>query len=237
MYAIARRHGLRVLEDAAQSIGASCDGTRVGAGGDLVAISFQANKNLTTAEGGCLVMNDAAEARRCELWRLQGVERFADGTMDATLPGGKYNMTDVAARLGIGQLARLAEFTARRRALARRYLQVFDRALGCELPLADFEQSNCHMFQIVLPPTVDRGAFIHGMHAAGIGVGVHCQKADKGDSCELEDHGGLIAAIARIELEISSLDKQRQALKMAVDLQTTFGRHAGIVPRLAHPEE
>ncbi len=53
----------------------------IGAGGDLVAISFHANKNITTAEGGCLVLNDDAEARRCELWRLQGVERFADGEL------------------------------------------------------------------------------------------------------------------------------------------------------------
>jgi hypothetical protein len=173
LYAIARRHRLRVLEDAAQSIGASWAGSPIGATGDLVALSFHANKNITTAEGGCLVLNDAQEARRCELWRLQGVERFADGNLDATVPGGKHNMTDVAARLGLGQLARLAEFTARRRALARRYFQCFDASLGCELPLADFEHSNWHMFQIVLPDAVERAAFIREMHAVGIGVGVH----------------------------------------------------------------
>ena len=100
------------------------------------------------------------EARRCELWRLQGVERFADGELDATLPGGKYNLTDIAARIGLGQLARLEEFTARRHALARRYFECFDRSLGCELPLADFEHSNWHMFQIVLPRRSQRGAFI-----------------------------------------------------------------------------
>lgn len=173
LYALARRHGLRVLEDAAQSIGASWQGERIGATGDLVSISFHANKNITTAEGGCLVLNDAAEARRCELWRLQGVERFADGELDATLPGGKYNMTDVAARLGVGQLERLEEFTARRRALARLYFEHFDRSFGCELPLPDFTNSNWHMFQIVLPAQAARTHFIREMHAAGIGVGVH----------------------------------------------------------------
>lgn len=173
LYAIARRHRLRVLEDAAQSIGASSGAVRIGSSGDLVSFSFHAAKNITTAEGGCLVLNNAEEARRCELWRLQGVERFADGSLDATLPGGKFNMTDVAARLGLGQLARLAEFTARRRMLARHYFACFDTALGCELPPADFEQSNWHMFQVVLPPTIERGAFIAAMHAAGIGVGVH----------------------------------------------------------------
>ncbi len=140
LYAIAERHRLRVIEDAAQSMGASWQGQRIGASGDLVSISFHANKNLTTAEGGCLVLNDAEEARRCELWRLQGVERFANGELDATLPGGKHNLTDIAARIGLGQLPRLEEFTARRHALARRYFQCFDRSLGCELPLEDFAQ-------------------------------------------------------------------------------------------------
>ena len=103
-------------------------GERIGAIGDLVSISFHANKNITTAEGGCLVLNDEDEAQRCELWRLQGVERFPDGGLDATLPGGKYNLTDVAARIGLGQLTRLEQFTARRRALARRYFERFDRS-------------------------------------------------------------------------------------------------------------
>jgi hypothetical protein len=173
LYALAHRHGLRVLEDAAQSMGARWQGRLIGAFGDLVSISFHANKNITTAEGGCLVLNDAQEARQCELWRLQGVERFADGELDVSLPGGKHNLTDIAARIGIGQLERLEEFTTRRRALARLYFEHFDRSLGCELPLPDFVDGNWHMFQIVLPAQAGRAAFIREMHAAGIGVGVH----------------------------------------------------------------
>ena len=174
LYAIAERHGLRVIEDAAQSMGASWHGQRIGASGDLVSISFHANKNITTAEGGCLVLNDAEEARRCELWRLQGVERFADGELDATLPGGKHNMTDIAARIGLGQLARLEEFTARRHALARRYFQLF-RPLA-RLPAA---ARGFHAQQLAHVP--DRAAraqcsaarFIARCTRAGIGVGVH----------------------------------------------------------------
>jgi hypothetical protein len=173
LYAIASEHNLRVLEDAAQSMGSSWAGAPIGATGDLVSISFHANKNITTGEGGCLVLNDADEARRCELWRLQGVERFPDGSLDATLAGGKHNLTDIAACIGIGQLRRLEEFTARRRALARRYFERFDRSLGCQLPVEDFEHSNWHMFQIVLPAHIERADFIRAMHAAGIGIGVH----------------------------------------------------------------
>jgi dTDP-4-amino-4,6-dideoxygalactose transaminase len=173
LYDIARRHSLRVLEDAAQSMGATWQGARIGSTGDLVSISFHANKNITTTEGGCLVLNDEDEAHRCELWRLQGVQRSPDGSLDATVPGGKHNLTDVAARIGIGQLDRLDEFTARRRVLARLYFERFDRSLDCGLPLENFSDSNWHMFQIVLPPHVERGLFVQQMRAAGIGVGVH----------------------------------------------------------------
>jgi dTDP-4-amino-4,6-dideoxygalactose transaminase len=175
LYAIASAHRLRVVEDAAQSMGANWAGRMIGSCGDLVSISFHANKNITTAEGGCLVLNDETEARNCELWRLQGVERSGDSWdgMDVTLAGGKHNLTDIAACIGLGQLPHLTAFTARRRELAQRYFAGFDPALGCELPLADFKQCNWHMFQVLLPENVERNAFIAAMRTAGIGVGVH----------------------------------------------------------------
>src|SRR5437899_7559219 len=123
----------------------------IGCFGDLVAISFQANKNLTTAEGGCLVVNTEDEARLLEKLRLQGVTRFADGGMDVDVLGGKSNLTDIAAVIGLTQLPRLEGFNAKRRALAKHYFEHWDRNLGCELPPEDFEQSNWHMFQPLLP--------------------------------------------------------------------------------------
>ena len=176
LYAIAQRRSLRVIEDAAQSLGASWQGRQIGAGGDLVAFSFHANKNVTAAEGGALVVRDEAEARRLEKLRLQGVTRHPDGDMDVDVLGYKYNLTDVAAAMGLHQLRRLDEFTARRRTLARDYFERFDRTLGCALPPADFAQSNWHMFQVLLPLerlSLTRGAFIEAMKARGIGVGVH----------------------------------------------------------------
>ncbi len=176
LYDIARRRGLRVIEDAAQSMGASWHGRRIGSCGDLVAISFHANKNITTAEGGCLVLNDAAETDLCTRLRLQGVVRLPDGGQEVEIAGGKHNLTDIAARIGLGQLKHLEAFTARRRLLARRYFERFDTDSGCELPLADFANCNWHMFQVLLPLArmrIDRGAFIQAMHQRGIGVGVH----------------------------------------------------------------
>ena len=176
LYDIAKRNGLRVIEDAAQSMGASWGGRRIGSFGDLVAISFHANKNITTAEGGCLVLDDATETDLCTRLRLQGVVRLPDGGQEVEVAGGKHNLTDVAARIGLGQMKHLEAFNARRRALVRRYFERFDRDLGCELPLEDYANCNWHMFQILLPlerMRIDRGAFIQAMHQRGIGTGVH----------------------------------------------------------------
>jgi dTDP-4-amino-4,6-dideoxygalactose transaminase len=175
LYALAGARRLRVIEDAAQSMGANWAGRMVGSTGDLVSISFHANKNITSAEGGCLVLNDEDEARRCEVWRLQGAAKHGDSWdgMDVTLAGGKHNLTDIAACIGLGQLPHLAAFTARRRELARRYFARFDRTLGCELPPEDYAQSNWHMFQVLLPEAAVRTVFISRMRDAGIGVGVH----------------------------------------------------------------
>jgi dTDP-4-amino-4,6-dideoxygalactose transaminase len=174
--ALAHAHGLQVIEDAAQSFGASWNGRPIGAGRHYVAFSFHANKNVTTAEGGALVLPDEDTARRCERLRLQGVERSGEDGMDVAALGYKFNLTDVAACIGLGQLRRLEAFTARRRALAGRYFARWDRSLGCDLPPADFTRSNWHMFQPVLPIGRMRGTraeFIRGMREAGIGVGVH----------------------------------------------------------------
>ena len=173
LYAIASRHALRVVEDACQAFGSSWKGVRVGARGDLVAFSFHANKNITSAEGGAIVLPGEGDVALTEKLRLMGVTRFGDDGMDVDVVGGKFNLTDVAARIGLGQMKRLAEFTDRRRSLARRYFECFDRTLGCELPPADFENSNWHMFQVVLPARIRRAEFIARMRELGVGIGVH----------------------------------------------------------------
>lgn len=176
LYDFANSYNLRVIEDAAQSMGANWNGQRIGSTGDLVSFSFHANKNMTTGEGGCLVLNDEAEAARCERLRLQGVTRDADMGMEIEEISGKFNMTDIAARIGLGQLPMLDGFNARRRGLARQYFDSLEPSLGLEMPVADFEQSNWHMFQVLLPLeklTISRGEFIRRMHARGIGIGVH----------------------------------------------------------------
>ncbi|HKB55985.1 MAG TPA: DegT/DnrJ/EryC1/StrS aminotransferase family protein [Lacunisphaera sp.] len=180
LYAIAKKHRLRVVEDAAQSFGSTWQGKRIGSIGDFVSFSFHPNKNITTIEGGCLVLNNEAEAGLAEQYRLQGVVRTGRDGMEVELAGGKFNLTDVAARVGLGQLPHLEEFNARRRELARAYFELFDQAgargLGLGLPPADFTHGNWHMFQVVLPGerlTLKRADVMERLHAAGIGNQVH----------------------------------------------------------------
>jgi dTDP-4-amino-4,6-dideoxygalactose transaminase len=180
LYAIARRHGLRVVEDAAQSMGARCNGRPIGSLGDLVSLSFHPNKNITTIEGGCLVLNDEREARLAEQYRLQGVVRSGFDGLEVELAGGKFNLTDVAARVGLGQLPHLAQFNARRAELVRRYFAELTTreagSCGLQLPVADFENSNWHMFQVVLPEerlSITRAQVMERMAALGIGTGAH----------------------------------------------------------------
>lgn len=180
LYAIARAHNLRVIEDAAQALGSTWKGQRIGAIGDIVSFSFHANKNLTTIEGGALVLNDEDEAALAQKYRLQGITRTGFDGMDCDVLGGKYNLTDVAARVGLGQLPHLERFTAQRRALARAYFAALDGGaavkLGLGLPVADFENSNWHMFQITLPLerlSLSRAEFMAQMKERGIGTGVH----------------------------------------------------------------
>lgn len=180
LHAIAGRHRLRVIEDAAQSMGSTWGGRRIGSFGDFVSFSFHPNKNITTIEGGCLVLNDEREAKLAEQYRLQGVVRTGFDGMEVEVAGGKFNLTDVAARVGLGQLPRLAEFNARRRELARDYFELFAAqgaaVAGLQLPPADFTNTNWHMFQVVLPEdrlTLKRADVMARLQAAGIGTGVH----------------------------------------------------------------
>ncbi|WP_136415450.1 DegT/DnrJ/EryC1/StrS aminotransferase family protein [Herbaspirillum sp. ST 5-3] len=177
LYAIARNHGLRVVEDAAQALGASWRGQRIGAFGDFVSFSFQANKNITTSEGGCLVFTNAEEATLAEKYRLQGVTRIGFDGIEVDVLGGKFNMTDIAATIGLGQFAQIETITTKRQDLARHYFAAFgtdfEMKYGAQLPAADFEHSNWHMFQIVLPDRIKRADFMAQLAALKIGTGCH----------------------------------------------------------------
>ena len=180
LYEIANRRKIRVIEDAAQSFGSSFKGKKIGSFGDFVSFSFHPNKNITSIEGGCLVFNTEAEAKLAEQYRLQGVIRTGNDGMDVKRVGGKFNLTDVAARVGIGQLPKIDEFNVKRAELVKYYFELFSqqeaKKLGLGLPLANFTDTNWHMFQVMLPGThmsIKRSDVMGKLTEVGIGSGVH----------------------------------------------------------------
>ena len=184
LYDLAQQHQLRVIEDAAQAFGSSWKGQKIGSIGDLVSFSFQANKNLSTVEGGCLVFNNLDEAKLAEKLRLQGVTRQGMDGMDVDVLGGKDNLTDVNAVIGLHQLKQLPQFQAKRTELARHYFASLRQeiqsagleSLHLELPPENFTDSNWHMFQVVLPLNqlqVDRAQVMTELKELGIGTGLH----------------------------------------------------------------
>jgi dTDP-4-amino-4,6-dideoxygalactose transaminase len=176
LYALARRHQLRVIEDAAHAIGSAWRGQRIGSFGDLVCFSFHPNKNMTTIEGGAISGGSPAELRAIELHRWHGQVRSGPDAFDTLLAGGKYNLSDVAAAVGLGQLRRLEEFNARRRALVARYYELWSEDPPLRLPERGDDGHSWHVFAPLLPLarlSISRREFIEAMKARGIGVGVH----------------------------------------------------------------
>ena len=182
LYAIAKERGLRVIEDAALAIGSSWKHNRIGAFGDIATFSFHPNKNMTTIEGGAAVFADPAEAKRAEVLRFHGISRLADGTRDVTVAGGKFNMSDVSARLGLEQLKQLDAWNIVRQQLAAHYfmrLRPIADALGIVLNAAAHPGEEAghswNMFCVLLPferMSMTRKQFINAMHAQQIGIGV-----------------------------------------------------------------
>jgi len=176
LYALARQHSLRVIEDAAHAIGSAWNGRRIGSFGDMVSFSFHPNKNMATIEGGALSLPDDRELKAVDLQRFHGLERNADGSADVLLPGGKYNLSDVAARIGLSQLKQLEDFNDKRRELVARYFQRLSSDPPCRLPARGTEGHSWHMFAPLIPLdhlSISRSQFIEAMHAQGIRVGVH----------------------------------------------------------------
>jgi len=177
LHALARARGLRVIEDAALVMGSQWQGRNIGAIGDLVTFSFHPNKNMTTIEGGALVVNDDAEAGRVDALRFHGITWLPDRTRDVAFPGGKFNMPDVNAAIGVAQLAQLPAFLAVRRALVTRYFERFATDPPCVLPPRprDGDGQSWNMFSVLLPLdrlTVARKALRDALDAEGIGTGV-----------------------------------------------------------------
>ena len=184
--AIAHEHGLKVVEDAAHALPTTWKGQLVGQlQSDVTVFSFYANKTITTGEGGMAVTRHPALAERMRVMRLHGMSRDAFDRFSAktpawyyeiVAPGFKYNMTDVAAAMGVEQLARLPQFVQRRQHLAARYqaqLAGLPLVLPADAPAGDAHAWHLYVVRLAPGARVGRDEIIQALSDRGIGTSVH----------------------------------------------------------------
>jgi len=183
---LAKEYGLSVIEDAAHALPTTYKDKMIGTIGDITVYSFYATKTITTGEGGMVVTNNKAYASRINTMRLHGIDRDVFDRYHANkpcwyyeivAPGFKYNMTDIAAAIGIEQLKKADDFQQRRAWIAQQYNAAF-----CDLPLRtpyisrmeDKHAWHLYMLQLDLESLeINRDRFIELMAEEGIGMSVH----------------------------------------------------------------
>lgn len=192
IWSIAERHQLWVIEDAAQAMGASYKGKKIGSDPRSVMsiFSFHPNKNMTTGEGGAIAFHDEKYVNRITRLRFHGIEKDAwkrqskDGSphIDVVEPARKANFMDLQAALGLHQLPRLDQFNLRRGELFNRYLKLLQDVEECQLPW-EGNQTFGHCFHLfvfrILPEKADlsRDEFVQALKDRNIGTGIHYRPA------------------------------------------------------------
>jgi dTDP-4-amino-4,6-dideoxygalactose transaminase len=178
---IADRYNLYVIEDAAHAFPAKHKDKMIGAWGDFTVFSFYATKGITTGEGGMVTTNHKEQADRIRLMRLHGINRDAYNRpgwyYEVVDAGFKYNMTDIAAALGIVQLHEANGFWSRREEIALRYNSAFADIRGVKLPLPDDNgRHSWHLYRIELDPKlakIGRDTLVEELKERKIGTSLH----------------------------------------------------------------
>lgn len=183
--AIADRHNLYVIEDAAHALPTYYKNRLIGSISDFTTYSFYATKTLATGEGGMITTNNDEWADRCRVMRLHGISKDAwkrytgEGSWyyEIVAPGFKYNLTDIAAAMGLVQLEKLVGMNNRRQEIARKYDAAFVPHPALETPKLSVDSTHpYHLYILRLNLdglTVDRNTFIDYLRKANIGVSVH----------------------------------------------------------------
>jgi len=183
---LARKHGLKVVEDAAHALPTRTNDKLIGTlDSDATVFSFYATKTITTGEGGMVVTRDASIAARCKVMRLHGISRDAfdryvstkpSWQYEVVAPGFKYNMTDMAASMGIHQLKKARRFQQKRQEMAERYhreLAGLPVQLPPVAPFGDMHAWHLYVIRLGEGSPIGRDAFIEAMAQRGIGCSVH----------------------------------------------------------------
>lgn len=178
--AIARKHGLAVIEDAAHAPGTELDGKKAGTFGDIGCFSFFSNKNLATGEGGMIVTDRDDLAEKIRLMRSHGMTTLTWDrhkghaySYDVVTLGYNYRIDEMRAALGLAQLSKLGRNNARRGEISARYWEAFART-NLTLPFRNSRgRSAFHIFPIILPQGVNRIQFIDNLRAKGVQTSIH----------------------------------------------------------------
>ncbi|MFK3789225.1 MULTISPECIES: UDP-4-amino-4-deoxy-L-arabinose aminotransferase [Pseudomonas] len=184
LYALADKHGIAVIEDAAHAAGTTYRGREIGARGTAI-FSFHAIKNMTCAEGAMFVSDDEALANRVRMLKFHGLgvdayDRLTHGRKPQAQviePGFKYNLADMNAAIALVQLQRLDQINARREVLAKAYLERLAGLPVQPLHLPQYpQQHSWHLFILRIDAErcgLDREAFMKGLQEQNIGTGIH----------------------------------------------------------------
>lgn len=168
---LAEKHGLRIIEDAAEMHGQTCHGALCGSFGELSTFSFYPNKHVTTGEGGMIVTDDPVLAERCRSLRnlcFKPEQRFVHDEL-----GWNFRMTNLQAAVGLAQLERLDEFVDRKRRMGVLYSQLLADVAGIQLPLpeTDYAQNIYWVYGLVLDDDVSFDARDAMARLGDMGVG------------------------------------------------------------------
>jgi UDP-4-amino-4,6-dideoxy-L-N-acetyl-beta-L-altrosamine transaminase len=176
IHAIAKKHNLLVIEDAAHALGSSIEGKKIGSFSDMNIFSFHAIKPITTSEGGAVLTNNEEYAQKLRLFRSHGIIKKKFWNSDMVSMGYNYRLTEVAAALGISQLKKLDRFVAKRNEIANYFdVRFQDEKLFLTQKIAANQISSRHLYPVILNPELQcpKEDIFTELQERGLGVQVH----------------------------------------------------------------
>ena len=181
LYEFAQKNKIRVIEDAAHAFGTIYNSNLIGSIGDIVCFSFDGIKNITSGEGGCIVSNDKKIIQRAQNSRLLGVENDSQSRymnsrswdFNVNRQGWRYHMSNIMAAIGIEQLKKRELFFSKRKLLAIKYDQLFEKVKGISILKRDYDNVVPHIYVLRINNLVDRDSLKEDLLKRGIQIGIH----------------------------------------------------------------
>ncbi len=226
IYKIAKKHNLKVIEDACHALGSETEGQKIGSLSDMTIFSFHAIKPITTGEGGAVLTNNEQYAEKLRRFRSHGIVKKKFWNSDMIEMGYNYRMTDFAAALGLSQIKKLNDFIDQRNIIAKYYDDRFKgHRLFNTIPLSEHEVSARHLYPVLLIPALHcpKEDIYAELHNQGVGVQVHYKPIYKNSFYE-QKYGRQSLAVAEdfYRSELSLPCHQKMSMEDAQYVADTF---------------